>query len=311
MPKRDKSLILFNPSAGGGKAMAKKTQLEKILLRHGVRFEMVVTESELQLRELSAKAARAGRMIVGAGGDSTFHIMVNEIMAVGSGAPLGLIGLGSSNDIALEFGLETMDKAALALENGRLRKIDLGIIKAGKEKPIFFLGQANIGLGAAVNRYIADLAAKRSPWAGFQTAAGVRGIINAYRKKTIPLALDINAGIDAYRGSYVLGVFSNIRYWATGKIMCPGARPNDGLLDACLFRECSFARLARLNALANRGQHGSCREVEMLQSPSFEVTSQEPFFVQTDGEILSGAKGPLTLNKVRFEIAPYALNLIA
>jgi len=311
MPKRDKFLILFNPSAGGGRAMAKKARLEKILLGQGVRFELIVTESERQLREITAEAAHAGRWIVGAGGDSTFHIMVNEIMDAGSATPLGLIGLGSSNDIALEFGLETMDKAARALKNGRVRKIDLGLIKAGKAKPVFFLGQANIGLGANVNRYISDLAAKRSPWVRFQTAAGIRGILNAYRTKTIPLTLSINSGRQADRGTYVLAVFSNIRYWATGKLMCPGARPDDGLLDACLFRECSFARLARLNARANRGRHGTCPEVDMLQSASFEVTADEHFFIQTDGEILSGPSEPMPLKKARFEIAPRALNLIA
>ena len=311
MLKRDKVLILFNPSAGGGKAMAKKARLEKILQRHAVGFELVVTDSERQLRKLTAEAARSERGVVGVGGDSTFHIMVNEIMGAGKGAPLGLIGLGSSNDIALEFGLDTLDKAALALKNGRIRKIDLGLIKAGKEKPAYFLGQANIGLGAAVNRYVADLAAKRSPWARFQTAAGVRGILNAYRTKTIPFTLNVKSGRQADQGSYVLAVFSNIRYWATGKMMCPGARPDDGLLDACLFRECSFARLVRLNARANRGRHGTCREVEMLQSPSFEIAADEPFLIQTDGDILSGPSGPLSLNKVRFEVAPGALNLIA
>lgn len=311
MLKPDKLLILFNPSAGGGKAMAKKARLEKALQRHAVRFEMVVTESERQLRMLIAEESRAGRAVVGAGGDSTFHLMANEIMGAGSGAPLGLIGLGSSNDIALEFGLETMDKAALALKNGRVRKIDLGLIKAGKANPVFFLGQANIGLGATVNRYVAALAARGSPWAGFQTAAGVRGILKAYRTKKIPLTLEIDSGRWTDKGRYVLAVFSNIRYWATGKMMCPGARPDDGMLDACLFRECSFARLVRLNARANRGRHGTCREVDMLQSSSFEVTADKPFFIQTDGEILSGPSGPLSLKKVRFEVVPDALNLIA
>jgi diacylglycerol kinase (ATP) len=311
MKRAPDHLILFNPSAGGGRAMAKKARLERTLRRHGVRFEMVVTESERQLRMLTAEESRSGRAVVGAGGDSTFHIMVNEIMGAGSGAPLGLIGLGSSNDIALEFGIETMDKAALALKNGRVRKIDLGLIKAGKRMPVFFLGQANIGLGAAVNRYVASLAARRSPWAGFQAAAGVRGILHAYRTKKVPLTLNIDADGRADKGSYVLAVFSNIRYWATGKMMCPDARPDDGLLDACLFRECSFARLVRLNAKANRGRHGTCREVDMFQSPSFEVAADKPFFIQTDGEILSGRFGPLSLKRVRFEVAPHALNLIA
>ena len=311
MPNKDRLLVLFNPSAGGGRARAKRTQLEEMLRRYEIVHEFVATTSEAHLRELTARAARVGRPVVGAGGDSTFHIMVNEIMAAGRRAPLGLIGLGSSNDIPLEFGLETMDKACRAIKRGARRTVDLGLITPDGHDPVYFLGQANIGLGAFVNRYVAERAGKKFLWARGQTAAGILGIINAYRTRKIPVSLKISTGEQPRPGAYILALFSNIRFWATGKTLCPQARPDDGRLDACLFKDCSFGRLVRLNSLANRGRHAGCREVELGQSPSFEVTANEPFLVQTDGEILSGSSGPLTFRRVRFEAVPAVLNLIA
>lgn len=305
-------LILFNPSAGGGKAVKKKEELKALLGRYGVKHELAVTPSEAHLRHLALEGGRTGRPLAAAGGDSTFHIVVNEIMKAGPRGPLALIGIGSSNDVALEFGVETLDKACRALQAGRTRKIDLGVIRHGAAPPVYFLGQANIGLGAAVNRYVAGLAQKKSLWSRNQTAAGIFGILDAYRTRKVPIPLEVGSENDRTEGVFVLAVFSNIRYWATGKKLLPEARPDDGRLDACLFEACSFLRLARINSLINRGRHGSCREVEMLQAPSFEVESDAPFHVQTDGEMLADSPGsePLTLNRVRFETLPGALDLI-
>ncbi len=311
MTDKGKILVLFNPSAGGGRARAKRAQLEGALRRLRIDHEFVVTESEMHLRELASRAARAGRTLVGAGGDSTFHIMVNEIMAAGGRASLGLIGLGSSNDIPLEFGLEDMEQACRAIQRGTVKPVDLGLISAEGHSPVYFLGQANIGLGAFVNRYVAERASKKALLAGGQTMTGFMGIIDAYRKRKVPLTLEISGGERASRGRYILALFSNIRYWATGKLLSPGARTDDGRLDACLFRECSFLRLARLNVLAGRGRHVGRRGVEVRQSPSFEVSSEEPFLIQTDGEILSSPHAPLLCRQVRFEAVPAALNLIA
>jgi diacylglycerol kinase family enzyme len=104
-------------------------------------------------------------------------------------------------------------------------------------------------------------------------------------------------------------VVSNVRYWATGKIINPNARPDDGKLDACLIRKCSFLRLARISWLANTGRHGNVNEVDILQSGSFEISSLTPFIIQTDGEILRGSDHSL-FKKATFRILPRALNII-
>ncbi len=308
----ERYLILFNPSAGGGRAIERRKALEAALAGQGIANDFIVTESEADLRERAANGARSGRTIVAAGGDSTFHIVINEILNAGRRVPLGLVGIGSSNDIPLEFGLETLDKACRALKNGRLRRVDLGVVRPGTDAPVYFLGQSNIGLGAAVNRYVAGLAERRRPLARRQTLAGIMGILNAYRTGKVPVTLKISSPERSFEGPFVLAVFSNIRFWATGKVLNPQAKPDDGKLDACLFGECSFGRLVRLNSLANKGRHGKCREVVIQQSASFEVEADAPFLVQTDGEMLldPSTNSPLGLNRVRFEIAPGALDLV-
>jgi diacylglycerol kinase family enzyme len=306
----DRVSILYNPSAGMGRALRRKLKLEQILRHLEVRYDLVMSRSEEHLRELTRDHARKYATIVGAGGDSTFHIMINELIPSGTDVNFGLIGVGSSNDITLEFGVDSLEKACRALKGGRTRKIDLGCIQEGGTPRSYFLGQANIGLGAFVNMRVAE-AALRKPWlARRQTLAGLLSIRKAYRSRSIPLPLKIDAGGSRSEGDFVAAIFSNIRFWATGKLINPRAAPDDSCLDACLIRDCSFRRLARISGLAGSGRHAGAREVEIRQAPAFEVTSEKPFEIQSDGEIIKTADGRPIFERITFSVVPGALNLI-
>jgi len=280
------------------------------LREHGVAFDLVVTRSEEDLKALVREQAGRYRTIAGAGGDSTFHIMANEIIRAGSDVRLGMIGIGSSNDIAKEFGLDSFDGACRALSKGEGRKIDVGCIFQDGSPLRYYLGQMNIGLGAIVNQYVEALAARKPSLAKRQTLAGLMGVVHAFRSGKIPLPLTVESERGRIAGEYIVAVFCNLRYWATGRIIAPAARPDDGRLDACLIGKRSFVRLLVLASRSRRGRHVRAEEVEMLASPSFEIASQETFEIQTDGEILGGYLKPDQFKKVIVSAIPRALNII-
>jgi len=306
----DRISILYNPSAGMGRALGRKIELERLLRHFEIRYDLVMTQSEEHLRQLTRESARTYPAVVGAGGDSTFHIMIGELAAAGGGADFGMIGVGSSNDIPREFGVETLAKACRALKDGRARAIDLGVVREGGTVLGFFLGQANIGLGAYVNRFVAGLAGRRPRLARRQLLAGVLGVRRAYATRAIPLDVGLDAGDRRREKKVAAAIFSNIRYWATGRLINPGARPDDGVLDCCLIGDCRFLRLARLARRAKNGRHVGARGVEVLRAPSFQVSSATPFAVQVDGEILRAADGRTAFSSVSFGVVPGGLRLI-
>lgn len=307
---KDKAAVLFNPSAGRGKAMGMKDRVEACLRENGVPYDLFVTGSEEELRALAREHARNRSTVIGAGGDSTFHLIVNEIVKAGAVARFGMIGIGSSNDIDREFNVDSLEKACRTLKRGWSRRVDLGCIVQGSETLRYFLGQANVGLGAQVNGYVEALARRKPALGRRQTLAGVLGVIRSYRSGILPLSLTMASEAGTVRGDFVAAVFSNIRYWATGKLIAPEALPDDGSLDACLIGMCSFGRLARIARLAGKGRHGTMKEVRFLRSSSFEVSSETPFEVQTDGEIIGGAERPETFERVTFKVLPRALDLV-
>ena len=135
--RTEKVAILFNPAAGKGKAFKKKDQLEKILKRFEINYDIFISRSEDDLKEIARENLKKYKTIVGAGGDSTFNIIINEIKKKGSQANFGMIGLGSSNDIAKEFNVSTLENACMALRKKYIKRIDLGCIV--KDKTINFL----------------------------------------------------------------------------------------------------------------------------------------------------------------------------
>jgi diacylglycerol kinase (ATP) len=307
---RDRIAILFNPAAGKGKALKKQVRMEQLLRKFAIPYDLFVTQSEEHLKELTRKNAGRYKTLAGAGGDSTFHMMVDEIMKTGEEVDFGMIGLGSSNDISKEFELDTLEKACAALKDRKTRQIDLGCISGEETILEYFVGQANIGLGVWVNRYVEELARKRPHLGRIQGLAGTLGIIHALRTKKVPLSLTIESEENKFEGQIALAVFSNIRYWATGRKINPAARPDDGWLDGCLIKACSFRRLARLAALSRTGKHVQAREVRILRSRAFEVSSEQAFEVQTDGEFLGGSRETASFKKIQFTVIPQALNVI-
>jgi len=124
------------------------------------------------------------------------------------------------------------------------------------------------------------------------------------------LPLTVLADGQKKEGRYVVANFSNIRFWASGRMLNPSARPDDGRLDGCLIGECSFLRLAQLALLARKGRHVGAREIEFLRAQEYEISSEQAFEVQVDGEIIGGSRTPQSFNSIRIRTVPRALRLI-
>ena len=303
-------IILFNPSSDQGRAAKKRDALQTALDQAGLKYKLIITQSQGHLRRVARDAGRFSSLIVGAGGDSTYSLIAGEIQAARTGATLGMIPLGSSNDIPREYGLERMDKAIAALKEGRIRNVDLGYVKAGRHLLGCFLGQANVGLGAFVNRRVAGLVKRRKWWAKRQAWAGFLAIREVIRSGEVPLHLEITGAGKTETGLFTAAIFSNIRYWATGKSIAPKARTDDGLLDACLLGPCSLAGLARIYRLAGKGQPGRSSKINFLQASSFRLHSNIPFEIQADGEILGTSDGRTKFGDMEIAILPKAQKLI-
>lgn len=307
----DKVALLFNPSAGKGRAAQNRRSLQRCLREQGVAYDWFESRHEDDLRDLVAVTAENYPVLVAAGGDTTLLIVINELMRLGADNPLGMIGLGSCNDVVREFGIGSLARACRAIRLGRTRAIDLGAVREGKKILRYYPGQASIGLAVLINQYVSQVV-QRSPRLGrYQTLSGLRGGWKACRSSEMPIHLEVEHDGGRVSGEFMLAVFDNIRYYAAGRKALPKARPDDGLLDALLIRKCSFPRLAALALLTPPALYAEQKEALVLQAPRFAVRAGKAFTVQVDGDVLSQDGQPRPFRSLEFASVPKALKIVS
>ena len=306
MLSRPQYQILLNPSAGKNRAGENRSLLEALLTKHEVCYDLHITKNEAHLRQLVHELAARGPLI-GAGGDSTLTIIVTELVSAKIKSRVGMIGLGSQDDIVRSYGYLHLEEGVLALKEGHSKAIDLGVIKTMGRPVAHFVGQANIGLGASVNSYVAQKKLESKRWL---TYWGIRGSLNAFRTKKIPVELAISFGEFRLEGAYDIALFSKIRYWAGGKLFVPKAEVDDSKLHMVLVSGRSFKQMVSLYGKATNGKHLKLPGVSCIEASKFLIEGKQPFQIQIDGEILSEGGDQLDLNSVEISVLPKAIEMI-
>ena len=124
--------------------------LKKKMLKDRIDFSYEYTTKQKNAEIISMNAVSSGYdVIVACGGDGTVMSAINGIYD--SGAKLGVLPLGTSNDFAKHLGLQDLQKALCSLSNGKEKKIDLGIAELnvkGKQKKVLFCSTSGIGFDA-------------------------------------------------------------------------------------------------------------------------------------------------------------------
>ncbi len=306
----EKVALLFNPSSGQGRATQKRRALQRCLKEQGVAYDWFESRHEDDLRDLVATTAADYSTLVAAGGDTTLLIVVNELMRLGTGNTLCMIGLGSCNDVVREFDIHTMKKACLALRRQRARPIDLGAVREGRKVLRYYPGQASIGLAVLINQYVEGVGRRNPRLRRYQTLASLLGGWQACRSDKMPIHLEIEHEGGRLSGEFMLAVFNNIRYYAAGRRVLSKARTDDGRLDAFLIRKCSFSRLAYFSLLMPPNTYAKQEKVVILQAPCFAVRAGKPFTVQIDGEVLAQGGEPRSFRNLEFISVPKALKVV-
>lgn len=287
-----KVVILFNPSSGRGRSARKQKQIERVFASFGIGYDLKVSSSERNLKELAAQAVREYETIVAVGGDTTFNIVAAKIL--NSRSPvrpaLGMIGTGSANDVCRGLGISRIETLCRAVVNRRVKKMDVGLAEPEGHPPgLYFLGSMSLGLGTAVNRYLAEFS-RRHPYLSRcdvlgQGLAGSRGVFRAFSRKQVPVSVSLEDETGKKDVTFSLLVLLNTGYYANGLNLSPGASPFDGLLDAVIiFTESTF-QTVRFQRAVRRSTHLSRKEFHRLRLKRFVLESETGTDFQLDGEI--------------------------
>lgn len=286
-----KLTILLNPASGRSKARrALKTALA-FLRRGGVETEVRESRSPHDLLELARQAGRERPdVVVSAGGDGTHHYVINGLF--GSEVPLGLLSLGSGNDLAKGLGVPIDPRAAAAvLLHGLPRSIDLARVhRAGNDGYTVYACIAGVGFDSIVTRF----ANERVRWVHGSLAYpwAILRCLKFYR----PHMLEIRSEGQDFSGEIIFVTIGNNISYGGGVRMAPHARLDDGLLDICIVPAMSKLELLRWVPAAYRGQHLAHPRIAYFQSREVTLTSPSRLELFGDGEFIQEL--PATIESV-------------
>jgi diacylglycerol kinase (ATP) len=250
-------------------------------------------------RCFASEAAAAGAaLVIAAGGDGTINEVANGLYdhseasasgdTVGEAPRLGLVPLGTANDLAHTLGIPTEIAAAIrtAVEGEPLR------INVGRVNGRCFLNVSTGGFGAEATG-AADAGAKRS----FGTLAYLFEAIKRFAALE-PASATFRAGEVLYDGPFLIFAVGNSRRTGGGTEITPRAEVGDGLLDLCIVKEVSRVEFLGLLPDLRAGEHLEHPAVIYRQVRSLEVSAEVELFVNADGE-------PMRDRCFRYDVSPY------
>lgn len=284
-PKR--ILFLANPSASRGGAAAGAVER---LRRAG----LAVTEMASRGEEVPAAIARhAGDVdaVVVAGGDGSVNAAAAGLIE--SKLPLGIIPLGTANDLARTLGIPVdVKRACDVIIAGHRMAIDVGTANG---RPFFNV--ASIGISARISR-----ALPRRRKRTFGPLAYAMAALQVLRKaRSFHVEIEADDGTVLHTRAMLVSVGNGRRYGGLLTVHATAA-PNDGLLDIVVIELDKGWRFFPLLPSLVTGRYRNWQPVTAFKARSARVTTHHPEGVDLDGEML--AETP-----VDFAVLPLAVEV--
>lgn len=278
-------IIICNPAAR--KASMKKIERASSYLRaQGFSPEIFVTEKRGHAEYLAAESVRkAPRMIIAAGGDGTINEVINGM--AGSGIPLAVLPLGTTNVLAKELGIPDDIHDALEVALAKEPKtVSLGRIEDATHSRYFCL-MAGVGFDG---RAVRDMNMSLKKFSG-KAAYILSGVKNFFHYSPAEIRLKID-GNEYACSAAIVGKSS--KYGGNFRVT-PDASLLDPVLYTCIFKGRRRIDLLRYVFGVLTGRHLTYGDVVYLKSTNVEIYGNA--HVQIDGDYLGVAPARISVVK--------------
>jgi diacylglycerol kinase (ATP) len=287
--------IVVNPVAASGKVAKRWPRIARRLKERSIRFSHAITEAVGHATEITRQAIADGyRTIIANGGDGTLNEVLNGLVDGGVIDPsvrLGVIPGGTGSDFVRTLGVPRDGERSLdCIEANHTRLVDVGEIlfdSPESQRVRYFLNVAGLGFDGEVSEYC-----NRNSKAAGGTVTYLKGLLvnlAAYRNKRVEVTLDDRSFTQRVNSVVVC----NGQYAGGGMHLGPGAQVDDGIFDVVIIGD-----VGKLEFIANlprvyKGTHLTHPKVSWFRSKTIRVTSQEPMYMQAEGELVGMAPAAL------------------
>jgi YegS/Rv2252/BmrU family lipid kinase len=285
-----RALLLLNPKARRG-----QEALAPIVQRLEAGGLSVTVETFKALPEIARDIVRLRHMadlVIVCGGDGSVSSAAMAVME--SGLPMGIVPMGTANDLARTLDIPTdLVQAADVIAQGSTRLIDVGTVNGHA-----FFNVASIGLSSELAQGLDPVLKRRFGRLGYALAA-MKVLTRAVRFN----ARIVEKGAAIEVETYQIAV-GNGRHYGGGNVVEETAEVDDGHLDLYSLEMTNLWKLALMLPAFRSGTHGAWSEVRTARCVEFDIETEMPMPVNTDGEIV-------TSTPAHFKVHPKAIAVFA
>jgi YegS/Rv2252/BmrU family lipid kinase len=291
-----KTCLIFNPQAGNAAAVVES--LREMAARRRIRL-LPTSGSKLKtIQDMAAAAVRAGyRRIIVAGGDGTVGQAVNGIAPRFADVVLGILPLGTGNDLARSLGLPLDDMEAALERAASAEPTPIDVVRYTGPTEAYCVNAATGGVGGTV---AADVDAHdKARWGAFAYWFTAVSKLIELQEYQVRLELDD----DIHQMPLYGLVIANGRFVGGGFAIAPTAMINDGWLDVTAVPVLPTLELLAAGLNFTFGRQYADR-VQSYRARRVHLTANPPMLFSVDGE-------PMQAIDTTVHVVPGALQVAA
>jgi diacylglycerol kinase (ATP) len=262
--------FLVNPAAGRGQGMGRLDLLCRLAAEAGAGLAVSRSGDDVTEQARRAVADGIGRLVV-AGGDGTVQRAVQGL--AGTSCALGVVPLGTGNDLAATFAIPRDPAAAVARAlGGAVRAIDLIRIRDS-----WSAAYAGVGFDSEVTACANAVRRLRGP------IVYVYAVVRTLAR-FVPPAIRVEHDGGVYEGRAMFAIANNLPRLGGGMRIAPAALPDDGLLDLVIVDEVGKLELLRIFPQVYSGRHVGHPAVTLVRTAAARITLDRPMTMFAGGE---------------------------
>lgn len=284
-------VVLRNAAASGGEVALEDAL--SVIRDIGIEAHVHSPESAEHMRFLIRAEARSVDAVIVGGGDGTINSALKPVLE--AGLPLGILPMGTANDLARTLGVpvDLYDACAL-IASQQTREIDVGW---ANDRP--FVNAAGMGLSTRIARHMTRDSKRILGPLSYMSA-----VLDAFRTHR-PFRAIIRSPSGTREVSSIQITVGNGVYYGGGTPLAQDCAIDDGCLDLYSVRPQPLLRLASVAFAVRRGTQAELGDgVDVASGGEFEISTRPTVTVSLDGE-------PSLTTPVRFRLAARALTVFA
>lgn len=222
---------------------------------------------------LIARARGEADVAVLGGGDGTLNSAIEGLLE--SGLPLGILPLGTANNLARSLGIPgELEQACEVIARGKEVAVDLGSVNGH-----YFLNCVGIGISAAINQSVPRNLKKK--WGMVAYA------VTAFRKfrARAPFEAEIECDGRRTRVRSIQISVCNGKHFGSALTIAEDASADDGMLDLVSAEIDGLASGVVSFSAMLKGEQDRSRYLRFLRGREITVRTNRPLLIDADGEI--------------------------